>query len=181
VATVPTPYDAVSGTKLTATALDAGLKAPLDWLLGGFPRCHVYDNSTLSIPDSTDTLLTWSGEQYDNDSMHSTASLTSRIVFNTSGLYQVDVHCQLESATYTATAIRGRVNSAESTAGGTAIRYWLYGASVRKPDISFTRQFTAGDYAQFWLFQTSGATRVLTNVAGQEPFGSFATARWLAN
>jgi hypothetical protein len=176
VATVPNPYDAVAGTKLTASALDLGLKAPLDWLLTGAPKCHVYDNTAISCVNNTETLLTFSGESYDNDSMHSTASLTSRIVFNTPGYYETNISVQWNGSGFTGANIHGRVNSAENVASGTQINNWVFG-TTRTMTMKFTRLYAAADYIQFWILQITGGTISTTN--GE--YDTFCETRWVGN
>ncbi len=174
-ATIPTPYDAVAGTKLTAVALDAGVRDPLLWLMGVHPKVRVYDNTGISAANNTETLMTWSGETYDNDSMHSTASLTSRIVFTTAGYYEVFISIQWAAGTFTGSNIHGRINSAESVAGGTQINNWLF-VTQRTTQVRFTRFFSAADYIQFWVLQITGGT--IATSAGE--YDSYCEARLVA-
>lgn len=53
--------------------------------------CLVYRNTTLNVPNNSNTTITWNAEDYDTDSMHSTLVNTERITFNTAGKYQVNV------------------------------------------------------------------------------------------
>lgn len=51
------------------------------------PACSVYNSTTQSIGNASNTVLTANSENFDNDSMHSTASNTSRITIQTDGRY----------------------------------------------------------------------------------------------
>lgn len=54
------------------------------------PACRVYHNANQSITTSgTSQILVFNSERYDTDAMHSTSVNTSRITFNTPGLYVV--------------------------------------------------------------------------------------------
>jgi hypothetical protein len=49
------------------------------------PRARVYNNATLSIADSTATVIAWNSERYDVGAMHDTAVNNSRITVPTGG------------------------------------------------------------------------------------------------
>jgi len=51
------------------------------------PACSVYHNTTQSLANDTTTALLANSEYFDNASMHSTASNTSRITIGTDGRY----------------------------------------------------------------------------------------------
>jgi hypothetical protein len=171
---VPSRLTAVAGAKIAASGFNAGVRDPIDFLMSP-PRVHAYDNTGLSCADNTDTLLTLSGEQYDTDTMHSTASNTSRIVFTTAGLYAVSCTIQFPNATYTASNIMVRLNAAGNAAGGTGLRTQNY-QTARVPQMHFHRFFNAADYIEFWILQASGGSR--TTVAG--PLATYVTAVWIA-
>lgn len=164
-ATIPTPYDATSGTKASAAAFDAGVKDVLNYLLDGVPRAHVYDASGLSMANGVATLVTFDSETYDNDSMHSTASNTSRIVFTTAGRYDVNILLTIGSGTYTNEDLNVRLNSAGSSAGGTSLRTQAYSngtAGLLTMIFTFKRVFSAADYIELFVNQTSGGAKLLS-------------------
>lgn len=173
-ATIPTPIDATAGTKLTAVDLDAGVRDPLVWLMQGHPRCRVYDNTGISAANNTEVQMTWSGETYDNDAMHSTSTNTSRIVFTTDGYYEVFVSIQWAAGTFTGSNIHGRINSAESVSGGTQLNNWLF-VTQRTAQVRFTRYFAEGDHIQFWVLQVTGGT--ISTTAGE--YDSYCEVRWV--
>jgi hypothetical protein len=49
--------------------------------------CSIFDSTAQSLPDNTSTAMTSNEENFDNDSMHSTATNTSRITIQTAGRY----------------------------------------------------------------------------------------------
>lgn len=53
------------------------------------PMCKATKNAVQSIPTSAATVITFQTEDYDTDSMHSTATNTSRITIGTAGVYTV--------------------------------------------------------------------------------------------
>jgi hypothetical protein len=168
-ATVPTPYDATTGLKISAAAFDAGVRDVGNWVLTDYPRVHAYDGSGNVVADvSVVKLILLDSEVYDTDNMHSTASNTSRIVFTTAGLYSVDVQVQFPSATYTAGNLNIRLNAAGASGGGTSLlnlQFNVAAAAFGSPHAVFSRFFAAADYIEAFVSQTSGASR--TTVAGQ--------------
>jgi hypothetical protein len=172
---VPGRLTATAGAKIAAASFNSGVRDPINFLMSP-PRCHVFDNTGIAAADgAVDTLLTFSGEAWDTDSMHSTASNTSRIVFTTAGTYDVHLTVQWPNATYTVSNITVRLNAAGAIGGGTGLRTQNY-QTARVPQMRFFRFFSAGDYVEFWVAQTSGASR--TTVAGA--FATYATAIWVA-
>lgn len=165
-ATVPTPYDATSGFKLTAADWDAGVRDVMTWLMTNRPRVHAWDSAGTTqnfTNGGTIQLVTFDSTTYDTDSMH--AGATSRIIFNTAGLYDVDVMLTFTTGlgSFTAINIQTVLNGAGTVAGGTSLR----NQPASGPDVKFRfkRFFNAGDYVEFFLTQTSGATRALSGTS----------------
>lgn len=139
------------------------------------PRCRVSDGTGLVITDGGTTLMTWSAESYDTDNMHDTSSNTSRITFTTAGFYQVAFAIQLPTATYTVSNVDCRLNAGGNIANGTNLFQGNF-QTARRLVGAFTAEFAAADYIEFWVTQTSGASR--TTVTGT--LRTFAEARWVA-
>lgn len=57
------------------------------------PSCQAYNSANISIPNNDGTVVTLDSERYDTDTMHSTVTNTSRLTFNTSGIYVVTFVC----------------------------------------------------------------------------------------
>lgn len=174
---VPVPYVAVAGVKAAASVFNSGVGAVLDFLMGtggaGYPRCKVYDNTGIAI--TTDTLLTFDSEVYDTDSMHSTTTNTSRIVFTTAGLYEVVFTRAMASATAaTSCDVVWRLNAAGVVGGGTAGNRMNF-TTGRVVSLSFTRYFNAGDYIEWFLLYAGVAT---STKPGE--FQTYCEAKWIA-
>jgi hypothetical protein len=177
---VPTPYDATSGTKLTAGDWDLGVRDPLLFLMTAYPRVHAWSSTNLSFSDATTTLVTFNSENYDTDGMHSTSSNTSRITAVTAGLYEFRWFVRMASATYTQLDLDLRLNANGASGGGSSILPsnlpFTSGGSFRLINFSYCQFMNAGDYHEAFVTQTSGATRVATG----GPFTTFCQARWIA-
>lgn len=177
-ATVPTNRTWAVGEIVTAARLNA-LRDSLDWSQGDFPRCHVYDGTGITMTNATATLVTWNSEVYDNDTMHSTSSNTSRVTFTTAGLYEVHFRITLGGgSTITTLDMMCRLNANGASGGGTLIRTqpWESGAGLRTAELQFRRAFSAGDYVELFVTQASGANRSLSSTS----FGSMCQAHWMA-
>ena len=144
------------------------------------PRVKVYDNTGVVCTNGVAKLLTFDTEVYDTDSMWS-GGASSRILINTSGVYQFIVYLAMPVATYTVLNFNPRRNSAGSASGGTSIRTMptasLYDTGQGPVNrFTFEMQFTAGEYVELFVTQTSGGSR--TTSTGAETTG--VTARWVA-
>ena len=53
------------------------------------PRCRLRNLADQSIPNNTNTAVTFNAEIFDTDSMHDTGSNTERITFTTAGVYLI--------------------------------------------------------------------------------------------
>lgn len=54
------------------------------------PTCSVFNSAAQSVADNTSVALTANSENFDNDTMHSTVTNTSRIAATTAGRYAVN-------------------------------------------------------------------------------------------
>ena len=179
-ATIPTPYDATAGTKASAAAFDAGVKDVFNFLLNGYPRVHAYDGTGVSCANSVSTLIPWSAEVYDTDSMHDNTTNPSRIIFNTTGLYQLDFQLTMPGVAYTLQDLNIRLNSGGAAAGGTSLRTQPYSDGTRgvaTVAFRFQRFMTAGDYVEAFMNQTSGLARSCSATS----LGTRVFANWIAS
>lgn len=79
-ATAPSSGQVLTATSSTAATWQAPAStAPL--------RCRVYKSANQSINNTTDTLLTWNAETFDNNTMHDNSTENSRITATTAGVY----------------------------------------------------------------------------------------------
>jgi len=178
--TVPTPYDATSGFKLTAADWDLGVRDALLFLMTAHPRVHAWNSTNLSFADTVTTLVTFNSENYDTDAMHSTSSNTSRITATTAGLYEFHWFIRMASTTYTQLDLDIRLNAGGSSGGGSSILPsnlpFTSGGSFRIVNFHYIQFMNAGDYHEAFLTQTSTAARLATG----GPFTTFCQARWIA-
>jgi len=124
------------------------------------PRCRVFDNTGVVMTNATATLMTYDSEGFDTDTMHSTVSNTSRVVFTTAGTYLVIVSLYFPSFTYTLLDWQCRLNAAGSSAGGTQLVNVSFMDNInRLTYFTFMRFFSAADYIENFYTQTSGANR----------------------
>jgi hypothetical protein len=94
--------------------------------------------------------------------MHSTSANTSRVVFNTPGIYQVTAFARF---TFNATGYRQlnvRLNAGGNSGQGSTLTTFAQPAAPTT-STSISRTFdlivtTAGDYIELFLTQTSGGT-----------------------
>lgn len=124
------------------------------------PTCSVYGSGVQSIPNSTDTAMLADSEYFDNDSMHSTSSNTSRITATTAGRYLV-----ISSVSYAASAAarvltRFRING--TTTYSTDSRAAIGGATPDQVSITRTFVLAAGDYVETIVNQNSGGASDVT-------------------
>jgi hypothetical protein len=176
-ATVPGTRTWTAGERPSASLLNTELRDSLDFLLNP-PACHVYDGAGVVLTNATSTLITWSAELFDTDTMHSTSSNTSRIVFTTAGTYCIKINLSVPAATYTVFTINARLNAAGSSSGGTSLRTEAFDDHTMQNIGTWVweRPFSAADYIEFFVTQTSGANRTLDAFT----LGTYAEARWVS-
>jgi hypothetical protein len=182
-ATIPTPLDPPAGQKLTASVFDAGVRDVLNWYMTNRPRAHVYDSSGSQSFSNGGALqlVGFDSEVYDNDGIHLTGTLgtgstsSSRINFTTPGRYLVDVLLTFPTQTaFSAINLSVNLNAGGVSTAGTILRNQPY-SQVNQAAFVLRRMFNAGDYIEFFLNQTSGASRTLSATA----FGTRVFTEWL--
>lgn len=123
------------------------------------PACSVYASSAQSIANATFVSLTADSEYFDNDSMHSTVTNTSRITVQTAGRY-------LLSATIAYTAGTGRRFSQFLVNGATGYdgdgRPAIGGGSDDKIVMTRSLVLAASDYVEVQANQNTGGALDVT-------------------
>lgn len=158
-ATVPSEDTLAVGGKITATWANSDIRDAINFLASGMPRVSVSNSAAHSHTSGTSLLLTWDTEAYDNDTMHSTSTNTSRLVATTAGTYQVTARAAFAS---NATGIRSldvRKNAAGAAAGGTRIGYdsqTPVTGAVTSVAVICDVVLAANDYIEAFGFQSSG-------------------------
>lgn len=125
------------------------------------PACSVYHPASATLTNNTLTVLAANSENFDNDSMHSTVSNTSRITCQTPGRYLF-----IANITFDANATGGRlldfaVNGTTLTGSGMQLPSPGSSAPI---NLSYARMITlaAGDYVETRARQVSGGGLVVT-------------------
>lgn len=160
-----TPPNFAAGAVLTEAQLDI-LSDDISFLANP-PSCRVYNNAAFSVPDATDTPVTFNSERRDTDTNHSTVTNTSRITFTTAGLYLVGGH-GIYAANATGTRklfirLGGTTPLATSEANNSG------GSNTVALTVSTLYAFTAGQYVELVGFQNSGGALNLTAVSNSSP------------
>lgn len=122
---------------------------------GGWDKCcRVYNDATQAIADSTDVVITFNQENYDTDTMHSTASNTGRITFTTAGVYGVIGNLRFEGNATGFRQLRIRLNGTTVIA---ETRVPVAGAVVADIlEVETHYKFAATDYVELIANQSSG-------------------------
>lgn len=134
------------------------------------PYCRVYNSANSAINTATIVPITFNTERWDTDTMHSTSSLTSRIVFNTPGLYDFGANVEWEAGVGTLRIARVTVTFA---ATGTAI---IANDEMVPVTGAITRQsmhsqylFAKGDYIELEVYHDHGSARNIVAAANYSP------------
>lgn len=110
-----------------------------------------------SIPANTVTALAFDAEDTDNDSIHDTATNTSRLVCRTAGVYSVVAHVEWSAGAGRELWIRQTLAS-----GGTKI-LGETNADVSRQSVAAIAEMAVGDYIELVVYTTSATT---TSMAG---------------
>ena len=120
-----------------------------------YSGASVYNSAYISIPNNTDTLLTFNTENFDTSSYHDTSTNTSRLTVPTTGKYLITANIGFAA---NATGYRtGQIKKNGSTNVGTI-------GTNPTPNGTFDTQIsnsvvvsaTAADYFEIQVFQSSG-------------------------
>jgi hypothetical protein len=131
------------------------------------PACMATATASQNVSTGTWTAMTFNTESYDTDSMHDNVTNNSRITINTTGIYLCTAYNNF------AGSIAGSIrNMALRANGSTYIAVSQIGLSDSAQTISIAYPFTAGDYIEFAVYQSSGVT--MTNDAAR-----FGNVTWI--
>lgn len=154
-----TVHNPATGTVAPAAWGDT-IRDDLEFLIDP-PACSVFNSSSVVVASATSAFLAANSENFDNDAMHSTVSLTSRITGQTAGRYLFTVSLQY-SDPGGATGNRWaslRVN------GTTTFENMLVPAAVGNSTIVTATKhlvLAAGDFVEARAFHTQGANLNVT-------------------
>lgn len=117
------------------------------------------NSGAISVANSSWTLVTFDSERFDVDSMHNTSSNTGRFVTQRTGVYMFGCCIRWASNATGYRLLQARLNSGGSGSGGTELAQCsnnpLSGTYTQQNLVSLYT-FTAGDYVEFFGFQSSG-------------------------
>jgi hypothetical protein len=135
-----------------ASAYLTGTVGPAQF--GTLPAVRVTNSTSESIPNSSNTVLTFDTNEYDNAGMHSTSTNTSRLTAPVSGVYEVvgDVAWAEKSTGGRTLAIlkNGSTNVGDSSV---SVNSGVYGT---EEEVTTQVRLSAGDYVVLSGFQNSG-------------------------
>lgn len=119
-------------------------------------QCHVYHDADQSVGHLTWTALSFNTDVFDNNSMHDTATLNSRITIRRRGVYVIGFGLTWQSSATGLRAARLVQNgdTVRFTAGLDAVSYSGARTPVWSPGILLS--LGAGDYLEVEALQDSG-------------------------
>lgn len=120
------------------------------------PRAGVYNNTTQSINDATNTALTFNTEDFDVGTMHDTGSNTSRLTIPASagGLYWVDANATFATNATGYRQLFIRKNGTTNVLSG--VINLGNATTVTQVNCSGLVVLAAADYLEVMAFQSSG-------------------------
>lgn len=160
------PRTWAAGDTPTAAQLNQDLRDNVAFLANP-PRVRVYHSVAQSITNATWTALSFNSERWDTDTMHSTASNTSRLVAKTAGLFRIFANCDFAS---NATGLRGiafRFN-------GTGLEIFQKLEAAVNGNIhglaAYTEYvFAVNEYVEVFVFQSSTGNLNVDSTAAYSP------------
>lgn len=135
---------------------------------GSPPGCRVFNSAAILVANATDTVLTFDTQRFDTDTMHSTSVNTSRITFNTPGVYLLSFTGQFVAATdYTQANSYFRLNGTTPIGLGGEIGTLTLNTAGAFVAATTIYKFAAADYAEVLVRQTNTlpASRNIQNLA----------------
>lgn len=138
-----------------------GMQGLLPAVISNPPACQAYNSTNLSIPNNVATAVTMNSEAYDTDTMHSTSANTSRVTFTTAGIYTITFEFVWDK-----NAVGDRM--AWIREGGSNLLAYdskRHGGSdlYVGHSLEVIESFTAGQYVEGVVQQTSGGALLLVN------------------
>jgi hypothetical protein len=139
------------------------------------PSCGVTNSAVESINNATQTVITFNTERWKTDAgMHSTSSLTSRLVATVAGLYLIRGEVGFVANATGLRAVGICLNAAGAPVFGT--NYIIYddeasigGANDTHVSVSTVYKLALNDYVELGVFQSSGAPLNITKTANHSP------------
>jgi len=145
------------GTAGQVLTVNTGATAP-EWKTpagGGYNGASVYNSAYISIPNNTDTVLTFNTENFDTNSYHDTSTNTSRLTVPTTGKYLITVCIGFaaNATGYRTGQIKKNGSTNVCTIGTNPTPNGTYDTQL---NTSVVVSATAADYFEIQVFQNSG-------------------------
>jgi hypothetical protein len=153
-----TPASWSTNEVVTAAKMNTHVRDNISFL-GSPPGCSVRAAGPQSVANATEVALTADTELFDNDTMHSTVSNTSRITATTAGRYLVCATVRFASNATGVRAFGYRVNG-----GATQVMGAVNGAAASDTSLSGSKtlNFAAADFVEVFASQASGGSLNVT-------------------
>ncbi len=141
---------------------------------GGNPEisARAYNNATQSITTATLTALSLNSERYDTYAIHDTVTNNTRLTIPTTGKYNLGGLAVFASNSTGYREIRIRLNGSTVIASNS---YVAVNGDWTRLNVDTHYQFTAGDYIELMVYQTSGGN--LSTVQTENTGAEFYIAR----
>lgn len=151
-----TPFTAVAGTAWKAADWNTYGRDNLAWIATDSPACRVYSSVNVSCANVTEVALAMNSERYDNASMHSTSSNTSRVTVPTGGggKYLLGGTIQWANAAGNERNVQVRLNGATRIVVQASAP--VAGGLVTKQSCMGVYAMVAADYGELIAYQDSG-------------------------
>lgn len=117
------------------------------------PSCFVYNSVNISVPDSTNTVLTFNSEDWDTDNMHSTSSNTSRLTSKTAGIYLI--HANVETAMDSGGSRQLRFRKNGSTYFANTVKGYAP-ANTTTLELTSAQKLNVNDYVEVVVWHSNG-------------------------
>ena len=120
-----------------------------------YSGASVYNSAYISIPNNTDTALTFNTENFDTNSYHDTSTNTSRLTVPTTGKYLITANAGF-AANATGYRFAKIVKNGATTVSNINTMASPNGTYDTHINNSVVVSATAADYFEIFVFQTSG-------------------------
>lgn len=178
-ATVPTVQVWSIGQYVTSSQMNAGIGNVLSWLLSP-PKATIYRNAALSVAASTTTVVPWTSEVIDTDTMWASGT-ASRLKFNTAGSFAVEAVAHFSGISTGQVYMAVCLNS-NGSLSNRLVEQALPNVGTgffQSLNLSFSYFFNAGDYIEMFVNQTT--TGPVNAFPGGAYFDGHFGGRWISN
>lgn len=137
-------------------------------------NCRANNSGAISVANASWTLVTFDSERFDVDAMHNTSSNTGRFVAQRTGRYLFGCSIRWASNATGYRLLQARINSGGSGSGGTELAQCSnnpISGTYTQQTLSSYYTLTAGDYIEFFGFQTSGGALNIEASSNTSPEG----------